>query len=129
MEIILENQVKQITVEADIAGARGDLAGAVRELQSALSELERPAGYEFDFGGRAKMMADMTDTVLAVLAFALFFSFIVLTVQFNSLNLPGLLLGSVPVCLAGVIFLMYITGLPLGGHGHYRCTGCGCSDC
>jgi multidrug efflux pump subunit AcrB len=68
----------------------------------------------FDFSGRAEMMADMKDTVLAVLAFALFFSFIVLTVQFNSLKLPGLILGSVPVCLAGVVFLMYLTRLPLG---------------
>lgn len=94
VEIIRENQVKQITVEADIAG--GDLAGALRQLQNALTELERPAGYGFDFGGRAEMMSDMKETVLAVLAFALFFSFIVLTVQFNSLKLPGLILGSVP---------------------------------
>ena len=91
VEIIRENQIKQITVEADITS--GDLAGSVRELQSALSELERPAGYLFDFGGNAEMMADMKDTVLAVLAFALFFSFVVLTVQFNSLKLPGLILG------------------------------------
>jgi len=112
VEIIRENQIKQIRVEADIAG--GDLAGAVRELQNALTELERPAGYEFDFSGKAKLMADMKDTVLAVLAFALFFSFIVLTVQFNSLKLPGLILGSVPVGLAGVVFLMYLTHIPLG---------------
>jgi hydrophobe/amphiphile efflux-1 (HAE1) family protein len=112
VEIIRENQIKQITVEADIAG--GDLAGAVNQLQNALTELERPAGYVFDFGGRAEMMSDMKETVLAVLAFALFFSFIVLTVQFNSLKLPGLILGSVPVCLAGVVFLMYLTHIPLG---------------
>ena len=112
VEIIRENQIKQITVEADIAG--GDLAGAVNQLQNALTELQRPAGYVFDFGGRAEMMRDMKETVLAVLAFALFFSFIVLTVQFNSLKLPGLILGSVPVCLAGVVFLMYLTHIPLG---------------
>ncbi|HDR46225.1 MAG TPA: efflux RND transporter permease subunit, partial [Geoalkalibacter subterraneus] len=112
VEIIRKNQVKQITVEADIAG--GDLAVAVRDLRKALDGLERPSGYGFFFGGRAEMMADMKDTVLTVLAFALFFSFIVLTVQFNSLNLPALILGSVPFCLAGVIFLMYLTGLPLG---------------
>jgi multidrug efflux pump subunit AcrB len=112
VEIIRQNQIKQITVEADITGS--DLAGAVEELQNALSGIERPAGYLYDFGGRAEMMTDMKDTVLAVLAFALFFSFIVLTVQFNSLKLPGLILGSVPVCLAGVVFLMLLTGLPLG---------------
>jgi len=56
----------------------------------------------------------MKDTVLAVLAFALFFSFIILTVQFNSVKLPALILGSVPVCLAGVVYLLYVTGFPLG---------------
>ncbi|MDI6451523.1 efflux RND transporter permease subunit [Anaerobaca lacustris] len=112
VEIIRENQIKQITVEADMA--EGDLAGAVRSLQAVLAEIDRPTGYEFDFGGRARMMADMRDAVLAVLAFALFFSFIVLTVQFNSLRLPGLILGSVPVCLSGVVFLLYVTHLPLG---------------
>ncbi len=112
IEIIRKNQIKQITIEADISG--GDLAGAVTELQKALFSLERPTGYGFDFGGRAKMMADMKKTVLAVFAFALFFSFIVLTVQFNSLKLPALILGSLPVCLAGVVFLMYLTRLPLG---------------
>jgi hydrophobic/amphiphilic exporter-1 (mainly G- bacteria), HAE1 family len=112
VEIIRENQIKQITVEADVGGS--DLAGAVRVLQQVLAGLERPAGYEFELSGKAKLMADMKDTVLAVLAFALFFSFIVLTIQFNSLKLPGLILGSVPVCLSGVVFLMYLTGLPLG---------------
>lgn len=112
VEIIRENQIKQITVEADIS--RGDLAGGIRELRAALAGLDRPAGYEFGFAGRARMMADMRNTVLAVLAFALFFSFIVLTVQFNSLWLPGLILGCVPVCFSGVVFLLYAVDLPLG---------------
>jgi len=112
VEIIRENQTKQVTVEADIAG--NDLAGAVKELRNTLAKIDRPTGYEFDFGGRAEMMADMKETVLAVLAFAVFFSFIVLTVQFNSVKLPAIILGSVPICLTGVVFLMYITQLPLG---------------
>ena len=112
VEIIRENQAKQVTVEADMSG--GDLAAAVRRVRDALADVERPAGYEFAFGGRAEMMSDMKDTVLAVLAFALFFSFIILTVQFNSLKLPALILGSVPVCLAGAIYLLYLTGAFLG---------------
>ncbi len=112
VEIIRENQIKQISVEADIAGS--DLAGSVRALRGALSEMDLPAGYGFDFGGNAEMMADMKDTVFAVLGFALFFSFIVLTIQFNSIKLPLLILGSVPICLAGSVFLMHAANLPLG---------------
>ncbi|MFP4029812.1 MAG: efflux RND transporter permease subunit [Candidatus Brocadiia bacterium] len=112
VEIIRENQAKQVTVEADMTG--GDLAGAVSRVRDALAEIDLPAGYEFSFGGQTEQMSDMKDTVLAVLAFALFFSFIILTVQFNSLKLPALILGSVPVCLAGAIYLLYLTGAFLG---------------
>jgi len=112
VEIIRRDQVKQVTVEADMTD--GDLAGAVAGLRGVLAGLDVPPGYEFSFGGRAEMMADMKDTVLAVLAFALFFSFIILTVQFNSVKLPTLILGSVPFCLAGVVYLLYATGFPLG---------------
>ncbi len=112
VEIIRENQIKQISVEADIAGS--DLAGSVGALRGALAGMDIPAGYGFDFGGNAEMMADMKDTVFAVLGFALFFSFIVLTVQFNSIKLPALILFCVPVCLSGSVFLMHAANLPLG---------------
>ncbi len=112
VEIIRENQAKQVTVEADMSG--GDLAGAVSRVRSSLAEVDRPAGYEFTFGGRAELMSEMKDTVLAVLAFALFFSFIILTVQFNSLKLPTLILGSVPFCIAGAVYLLFLSGALLG---------------
>ncbi len=112
VEILRENQVKQVAVEADIA--HEDLAGAVSRLQTALAEMDLPEGYAFDLGGSAEMMMDMKEAVSAVLVFSLLFSFVVLTVQFNSVKLPALILGSVPVCFSGVVFLMYLTGLPLG---------------
>jgi multidrug efflux pump subunit AcrB len=71
-------------------------------------------GYEFTYGGQAQLMAEMRRTVLGIMAFAIFFSFIVLAVQFNSLKLPALILGSVPFCMAGLVFLLLYAGLPLG---------------
>ncbi len=112
VQITRANQVREVSVGADVAG--GDLARAVSRLRARLDDLDRPAGYEFHFGGRAEMMAGMMRTVLAVMAFALFFSFIVLAVQFDSVKLPALILGSVPVCLVGVVYLLYLAGLPLG---------------
>ena len=63
---------------------------------------------------QAQMMAEMTRDVLLVLAFALFFSFIVLAVQFNSFKLPALILASMPFCLTGSVGLLLVTGKPLG---------------
>ncbi len=112
VEIVREDQVKQVIVKADAAGV--SVAQARNELASALARVDRPVGYALSFGGQAELMADMRKTVSAVMAFAVFFAFIVLAVQFNSWKLPGLILGSVPLSLAGVVFLLYLTGLPFG---------------
>ncbi|MBT3287877.1 MAG: efflux RND transporter permease subunit [Victivallales bacterium] len=112
VEIIREDQVRQVSIEADLAD--GDLAAGVAQVRNLLADLDYPPGYELTFGGRAEMMADMKTTVFSVFGFALFFSFIILAVQFNSLKLPTLILGSVPVCMAGVVYALYLTGFPLG---------------
>lgn len=112
VEIIREDQVKQVVVRGDAAGV--SVGQDLGELQSALGALDRPVGYEFAYGGQAQMMVDMKRTLLTILGFALFFSFILLTVQFNSLKLPALILGSVPFCVAGVVHLLGAAGIPLG---------------
>ncbi len=112
VEIIRENQVKQVVVQGDVAGTT--VGAALQQVQEALEQVERPVGYEFSYGGQALMMTEMQDTVLAVLAFALFFSFVVLAVQFNSFKLPMLILVCVPFCLAGLALALYVTEMPLG---------------
>jgi hydrophobe/amphiphile efflux-1 (HAE1) family protein len=112
VEIVREDQIKQVIVRGDAAGV--SVGQALAELQGAVASIELPVGYEFEYGGQAQMMGDMMRNILAVLAFAVFFSFIVLAVQFNSLKLPSLILISVPVCLVGVVLMMFFAGLPLG---------------
>jgi len=112
VEIVREDQVKEVIVRGDASGVSVGIA--LKELKSALAKGDRPPGYEFTFGGQAQMMDEMKRAVAAILAFALFFSFIVLAVQFNSLKLPAMILGSVPVCLSGMVLVMLFTGLPLG---------------
>jgi hydrophobe/amphiphile efflux-1 (HAE1) family protein len=112
VEIVREDQVKEVIVRGDAAGV--SVATALGEIQEALAKMEKPIGYEFRYGGQAQMMAEMKHTVLMIMGFALFFAFVVLTVQFNSLKLPALILGGVPVCLTGLVFLLYLTNIPLG---------------
>jgi len=112
VEIVREDQVKAVIVRGDASGV--SVGEALAELKDAISKMDRPVGYEFTFGGQALMMADMKQSTLLILAFALFFAFVVLAVQFNSLKLPVLILGCVPFCLAGLVYGLYFTGLPLG---------------
>jgi hydrophobic/amphiphilic exporter-1 (mainly G- bacteria), HAE1 family len=112
VEILRRDQVKKVVVSGDVSGV--SLGQAFQELKAALGKIVISGGYEISFGGQAQMMSDMQKELLAVLAFAIFFAFVVLGIQFNSLKLPLLIIGVVPACLAGVVFLLFLTGLPLG---------------
>ena len=91
MEIAREDQVKEVIVRGDAAGV--SVGQALGELKGAVGKMTMPVGYEISYGGQAQMMAEMQRTLLLILVFALFFAFVVLAVQFNSLKLPSLILG------------------------------------
>ena len=113
VEIAREDQIKEVIVRGDaVAGV--SVGQALASFKAAMTKVQAPIGYEFSYGGQAQMMAEMERTVLMILAFAVFFSFVVLAVQFNSLKLPALILGCVPFCVAGMIYMLYATALPMG---------------
>ena len=112
VEIAREDQVNEVIVRGDATGV--SVGQALGELKEAVSKMTLPVGYEISYGGQAQMMAEMQRAVLLIMVFALFFAFVVLAVQFNSLKLPALILGSVPFCLAGMVYTLFLTGLPVG---------------
>jgi multidrug efflux pump subunit AcrB len=112
VEIAREDQVKQVTIRADAAGT--SVGAALGEVRERLAGLELPTGYELRFGGQALMMAEARRSLLTVLAFALFFSFVILIVQFNQLRIPLIILSTVPVSLSGLVLMLAVTGIPVG---------------
>ena len=112
VEIVRQDQIKAVTVRGDASGV--SVGEALTELKDSIGKMDRPVGYDFSYRGQALLMADMQRTTLMILAFSLFFSFVVLAVQFNSLRMPLLILGCVPFCLAGLIYMLWATTLPIG---------------
>ena len=112
VEIVREDQIKQVIVRSDVDGA--SVGAVLAEVQQALDKINRPLGFEFGYGGQAQMMAENNRVMLRVMGFALFFAFIVLVVQFNDLKLPLYVMAGVPVSLSGLVMLLYLTGIPLG---------------
>jgi multidrug efflux pump subunit AcrB len=112
VEIIRKDQVKTVSIISDASGV--SVGRALEEVKEGLNKVDLPAGYAISFGGQAQMMADMQKELLAVFAFSVFFTFALLGIQFNSLKLPGLIIGVLPACLSGSVFLLFATGLPLG---------------
>lgn len=112
VEIVRENQVKQVVVSGDIG--EGTLGQTLSDTREALAPIDIPPGYEISYGGQAQEMAETARALATIFGFALFFSFVVLAVQFNSLRLPAIVLGSVPFSIAGMVFILYATGIPAG---------------
>jgi hydrophobe/amphiphile efflux-1 (HAE1) family protein len=112
VEIVRQDQIKAVIVRGDASGV--SVGQALTELKDSIAKMDRPVGYDFSYSGQALLMADMQRTTLMILAFSLFFSFVVLAVQFNSLRMPLLILGCVPFCLAGLIYMLWATTLPIG---------------
>lgn len=110
VEILRENQVKQVVVRADTAGV--DLARAQAVTEEALGGIAWPTGYDWSIGGKGQQLAEMQGVVREVLLLALFFSFLVLAVQFNSLRLPLVVFAAAPFALAGVGYGLALTGQP-----------------
>jgi len=113
VEIVREDQVKQIVVSSDVtAGASvGDMATAVR---NALADFPLPEGYSFEFGGQVYLMQESQKTMLQVILFAIFFAYVILAIQFNSFKQPFLILLGIPFAFLGVILALALTGFPAG---------------
>ena len=111
VEITRENQVKQVIVRADVASG-ATLGSAEAAVRTTLADYDWPDGYTYALGGKAQQMAEMKQVVRQLLLFAVFFSFVVLAVQFNDLRLPLVIYLAAPFALAGVGFGLFVSGLP-----------------
>ncbi len=112
VEIVREDQIKQVIVRAD--ADRISVGQAVERAKAALASLEKPKGVYLEMGGQAQMMAEMTRTAKWILVFAVFFAFVVLAVQFESLKLPLLILICLPFCVIGMVFGLFFSGMAIG---------------
>lgn len=110
VEIVRQNQIKQVIVRCDPQGV--DLAAGQTATQAALAEVVWPTGYSYTIGGKARQMAEMQGVVKSILGLAVFFSFIVLAAQFNSLRLPLVILIAAPFCLTGMGYGLWLAGQP-----------------
>lgn len=113
VEIVRENQVKQVIVRVDPQSGV-DLSAAERSVRAELARMDWPRGYIWELGGKAQQMAEMKSIVKQLLGLAVFFSFIVLAVQFNSIRLPFIVYLAAPFALAGMGYGLFLTGQPFG---------------
>ncbi|MGV7928011.1 MAG: efflux RND transporter permease subunit [Spirochaetota bacterium] len=106
------DQMRVIKVTASVPG--GDVGTANAEIAKKLSGFALPAGWSLDMGGQVRMMTENFRALGLIIALALFFAFVILAIQFESVLIPFLLLIRIPLSLAGIATMLFITGTPVG---------------
>jgi multidrug efflux pump subunit AcrB len=84
----------------------GDVSADVQKL---IKATVLPPGYRFDVGGQAKEQGEIFGNMLAALALAVVFIYIVLASQFGSFLQPLAIMASLPLSLIGVMLALLFT--------------------
>jgi len=95
--------------EAIFAGVQGRPAGDVgADVQKLVDRTELPAGFSFDVGGQTKDQQEAFAGMLAAMALAVIFIYIVLASQFGSFVQPIAIMASLPLALIGVMLALLL---------------------
>jgi multidrug efflux pump subunit AcrB len=112
VEIDRLDQMRIIKVTASVL--RGDIGKVSQKVYQKIKDVELPSGSFIKLGAQAQMMSENFRNVLFVVLLGLFFAFVVLTLQFESLVLPTLILFTIPFPIAGFLFALFIAKIPIG---------------
>ncbi len=106
------NQNRQIQLTGDVLTNVASVGAVTDSIRTRLSELALPDGYGIIIGGEAEAIEESNAQMLLVVGLAIFLVFVVLSVQYESLTDPFVILAAVPLALVGVVAILKITGTP-----------------
>ncbi len=100
--------------EAVFAGVKDRSTGDVGDdVQKLIKATTLPPGYSFDVGGQMQQQQEAFAGLLAAMALAVIFIYIVLASQFGSFIQPIAIMASLPLALIGVMLALLVSGSTL----------------
>ncbi len=106
------NQNRQIQLTGDVLTNEASVGAVTDSIRGRLAQLAVPDGYGVIIGGEAEAIQESNAQMLLVVGLAIFLVFVVLSVQYESLVDPFVILAAVPTSLVGVVGILKITGIP-----------------
>lgn len=106
------NQNRQIQLTGDVLTNVASVGAVTDSIRARLAGLGLPDGYGIIIGGEAEAIEESNAQMLLVVGLAIFLVFVVLSVQYESLTDPFVILAAVPLALVGVVGILKITGTP-----------------
>lgn len=115
VEISRVDQERIVYVSGTIADR--DLGSIIRDLEVELAKINRPDGYEFQFGGEWEDQQEAFNDLLFAAILALILVYMVMAAQFESLRDPFIILFSIPLAAVGVVTMLVATGTTFNMQG------------
>lgn len=107
-----KNQMRLIKITGTVVS--GDVGSVTLQVYSNIADVVLPPGSYIKAGGQAQAMRENNAAMITVILLGIFFAFILLTVQFESLRLPFIVLLAIPFVMTGFIGALYLARVPLG---------------
>jgi len=110
-QILRENLRRRVAVSAYPGAGRFD--EAVAEAQRVVADLPLPPGYELRLEGEYQAQAAATRRIAGLAVLSLLLMLALLHARYRSLRLSLIVLGTVPLAMAGGVAALALTGTPL----------------
>ncbi len=98
-------------VNADVQGR--DLASAAQDIEKTLAAERRPSTVTVTLSGQVEIMRESYDGLFTGIALAVVLVYLILVINFQSWLDPLIVLTAIPFALAGVIWMLFLTGTHL----------------
>jgi HAE1 family hydrophobic/amphiphilic exporter-1 len=108
-----EDEVRILTLESDLKQGY-NVNDVITEFRSSVEDIEIPKSLDVIYAGDVEDIQENFGYLFQSMIIAVFLVFIILTVQFNSLAQPFVILMTVPMSLIGVLYGLLITGNSFG---------------
>jgi multidrug efflux pump subunit AcrB len=94
---------------------RTDLGSVARDVQRIVDDYSKnlPRGVDIDVRGQVQTMADSYRGLIGGLAFAIVLVYLLIVVNFQSWLDPLIVIAALPAALAGLVWMLFLTGTPL----------------
>jgi multidrug efflux pump subunit AcrB len=96
------------------ASVPADQLGLISQMiAQKLNQTQWPKGVEIDLSGQDQEMNESLKQLLIALMISIFLVYVVMATQFESLIVPLLIMGTVPLAVVGVIWGLWISHTPI----------------
>jgi len=106
------DQIRGVEITASLSG-EVPLGQVTQEVKKRLADLVLPGDYNLFYTGTDVTLKEGTNTTTLLTALALFLVFVVMSIQYESLKNPAVIMVCVPFAFIGVAISLVVTSTPM----------------